>query len=130
MATTKAKTNGTRKAPKSAELAIHTPPGVDGGVELDWLTSDHLPPPKTPGELVRVAVEQKLPEAVDGLAGLAASAKDEAVRLRAIQAMIDLAAVLGIIDAGSGVIEGFFRAMTGGGAGGSVGAIGPPGRED
>jgi hypothetical protein len=125
MATTraKAKTNGAGWAPKSAELAVHTPEGA----ELDWLTAETLPPPKTPGELVRVAVEQKLPEAVDGLAGLAASAKDEAVRLRAIQAMIDLAAVLGIIDAGSGVIEGFFRAMTGTG---QLAAIQPPGRED
>jgi hypothetical protein len=123
MATTRTRA----KARPSSSKVVQTDLDEVPGAELEWLTAETLPPPKTPGELVRVAVEQKLPEAVDGLAGLAASAKDEAVRLRAIQALIDLAAVLGIIDAGSGVIEGFFRAMTGGAA---ASAITPPGRED
>jgi hypothetical protein len=109
----------------SAELAV-----PEQGEVLDWLVAERLEPPRTPAELVRQAVEQQLPGAVDGLARLAASATDEDVRLRAIKAMLDLATVLGIIAPGAGTLESFVRSLTSSGGGAMVAMAAIPGRED
>jgi hypothetical protein len=99
------------------------------GEVLDWLAADKLEPPRTPAELVRAAVEQQLPLAVDALGRLVTSATDEEVRLKAIKAMLDLATVLGVIEPGAGTLESLVRSL-GASGGGMVAMAAIPGRED
>jgi hypothetical protein len=116
----------------SAEL-VAADQGQEGDA-LAWLVTETPAPPRTPAELVREAVEQHLPGAVDGLARLASSATDEDIRLRAIRVLLDLASLLGVIQPGAGSLESFMRSLTG--SGGPVaapprgGAGQVPGRED